>query len=184
MSRDRAFRSALANLGWASLEVIIEGFQSLVDFLHRWHGFAGELEAPVAAEVVADRVAGVQPGTLGDLQREQPVQPVIIPPVQPVQPAQPVLGVPVQRQPVMQQGVPGVPVGRMQRYYAVAVGRVPGVYLSWRDAANQVVGFPGNIHRSFTDAAVAEQFVGMHQPRAAQGAGYLDRFGLPLPSGL
>jgi hypothetical protein len=48
---------------------------------------------------------------------------------------------------------------RAQRYYVVAVGRKPGIYKSWYDAAEQVVGFSGNVHRAFSTRAEAEFFL-------------------------
>jgi hypothetical protein len=48
---------------------------------------------------------------------------------------------------------------RAQRFYAVAVGRRPGVYESWYEAAEQVVGYGGNVHRAFGTRAEAEFFL-------------------------
>jgi hypothetical protein len=38
---------------------------------------------------------------------------------------------------------------RAQRLYAVAMGRRPGIYELWYEAAEEVVGYEGNIHRAF-----------------------------------
>jgi hypothetical protein len=48
---------------------------------------------------------------------------------------------------------------RPRRYYAVAVGRRPGIYTSWRDAHGQVVGYPGNVHQAFRTREEAESFL-------------------------
>lgn len=73
-------------------------------------------------------------------------------------------------EPVMRVRPPGVvrmepdviPIGRAQRYYAVAIGRQPGIYASWRDAADQVIGYSGNVHRAFTNLAEAKFFLRQH----------------------
>lgn len=44
-------------------------------------------------------------------------------------------------------------------YYAVAIGRKPGVYDTWEDAKQQVVRFPGAKHKKFDDLMEAEAFV-------------------------
>ena len=36
---------------------------------------------------------------------------------------------------------------KVQQYYAVVVGRVPGVYQSWPEANAQVDRYPGQVHR-------------------------------------
>jgi len=36
------------------------------------------------------------------------------------------------------------------KFYAVAVGRVPGIYTNWPDAQSQVSGFEGAMYKSFT----------------------------------
>lgn len=47
------------------------------------------------------------------------------------------------------------------KYYAVRVGRVPGVYLTWPDARAQVVGYAGAVYRKFDARAAAEAFSGV-----------------------
>jgi hypothetical protein len=44
-------------------------------------------------------------------------------------------------------------------YYAVAKGRVPGVYTDWGKAERQVNGFSGAVHKKFRDRKRAERFV-------------------------
>ena len=46
----------------------------------------------------------------------------------------------------------------MSKYYAVKVGRVPGVYDTWDLCKKQVDGFPGAIHKSFKTKDEARQF--------------------------
>lgn len=41
------------------------------------------------------------------------------------------------------------PPNRPGRYYAIRVGRVPGVYDTWEEAGRQVTGFHGNEHARF-----------------------------------
>lgn len=46
-----------------------------------------------------------------------------------------------------------------QKYYAVRVGRVPGIYLNWNDCKKQVDGFKGAKYKSFLSAAEAADFL-------------------------
>ncbi|SCX75964.1 ribonuclease H family protein [Desulfoluna spongiiphila] len=46
-----------------------------------------------------------------------------------------------------------------QQYYAVAKGRVPGVYTTWPEAEEQVKGFIGNHHRKFKTRVEAEAWI-------------------------
>jgi viroplasmin and RNaseH domain-containing protein len=41
----------------------------------------------------------------------------------------------------------------------VVVGRKPRIYESWFEAAEQVVGYGGNVHRAFGTRAEAEFFL-------------------------
>ena len=45
------------------------------------------------------------------------------------------------------------------KFYAVAVGRVPGVYDSWAKASQQVTGFPRACYKSFFTEADALSFI-------------------------
>ena len=36
-----------------------------------------------------------------------------------------------------------------KKYYAVKIGRTPGIYLSWADCKAQVNGYPGAIYKGF-----------------------------------
>lgn len=47
----------------------------------------------------------------------------------------------------------------MPKFYAVAIGREPGIYSTWDEAQKQVNGFPGNLHKSFMYLKEAEQFM-------------------------
>ena len=44
-------------------------------------------------------------------------------------------------------------------YYAVKVGKVPGVYNTWAEASAQVTGFPAAVHAKFATHLEAESFV-------------------------
>ena len=48
---------------------------------------------------------------------------------------------------------------RKQWFYAVAVGKVPGVYDSWAEAERQVFGVKPNMHAKFRTRSAAEQYV-------------------------
>lgn len=45
-----------------------------------------------------------------------------------------------------------------QKYYAVRVGRTPGIYLSWKECQAQIAGFSGAIYKSFLTKEEAERF--------------------------
>ncbi|PYH78050.1 hypothetical protein BO82DRAFT_357647 [Aspergillus uvarum CBS 121591] len=45
------------------------------------------------------------------------------------------------------------------KFYAVALGRKPGVYLSWEDAEPQVNGYPHACYQCFTTRAQAQAFI-------------------------
>lgn len=46
-----------------------------------------------------------------------------------------------------------------KKYYAVAVGKTPGIYFTWEDCKAQVEQFPGAIYKSFKTIAEAEEFI-------------------------
>lgn len=48
----------------------------------------------------------------------------------------------------------------MSKYYAVRVGKVPGIYRSWADCQKQVIGYKGAIYKSFTTEFEALSFLG------------------------
>ena len=55
---------------------------------------------------------------------------------------------------------------KVQQYYAVVVGRVPGVYQSWPEANAQVDRFPGQVHRGkFKSSEDANQWFDRERTR-------------------
>ncbi len=46
-----------------------------------------------------------------------------------------------------------------RRYYAVSIGRKPGIYRTWTEAEKQVHGYPKAIHQSFPTREEAEAFM-------------------------
>lgn len=46
-----------------------------------------------------------------------------------------------------------------KKYYAVRIGKVPGVYLTWDACKEMVNGYPGAVYKSFPTKEEAEQFV-------------------------
>ncbi len=46
-----------------------------------------------------------------------------------------------------------------KKYYAVRVGRTPGIYDSWAEAGAEVQGFPGAVYKSFREKKEAEEFL-------------------------
>jgi len=52
---------------------------------------------------------------------------------------------------------------KAKRFYAVAIGREPGVYTDWPEAQKQVEGFPGARHKGFMIYSDAEEFLEYEQ---------------------
>ena len=52
----------------------------------------------------------------------------------------------------------------MTSFYAVKVGRTPGVYINWDDALKQIDGFSGGVYKRFGNATQAYEFVGLPAP--------------------
>lgn len=46
-----------------------------------------------------------------------------------------------------------------KKYYAVKIGKVPGIYFNWDDCKAQVHGFKGAIYKSFDNISDAENFI-------------------------
>ena len=46
-----------------------------------------------------------------------------------------------------------------KKYYAVAKGKTPGIYLTWNDCKTQVDGFSGAVYKGFATVQEAEEFV-------------------------
>ena len=46
------------------------------------------------------------------------------------------------------------------KFYAVKVGKIPGIYNTWDDCKVQVEGFPGATYKSFKTAAEAADYMG------------------------
>ena len=46
-----------------------------------------------------------------------------------------------------------------KKYYAVKVGRIPGVYFTWEDCKRQIDKFSGAIYKSFPTVEEAAAFV-------------------------
>jgi hypothetical protein len=55
------------------------------------------------------------------------------------------------------------PSSKHKWYYAMALGRRPGVYTDWGQAEKQVNGFSGSLHKKFKDKPSAQRFVRKHQ---------------------
>lgn len=57
-----------------------------------------------------------------------------------------------------------------KKYYAVRVGRKPGIYRTWDEAKNQVHGYPNAIYRSFKTLKEAEDFIQNNQSSTLNGS--------------
>ena len=49
----------------------------------------------------------------------------------------------------------------MAKYYAVKVGKTPGIYLTWDECKDNVNGFPGALYKSFKTVEEAEVYAGV-----------------------
>ena len=49
--------------------------------------------------------------------------------------------------------------GEKKSFYAVAVGRVPGIYKEWSECNQQVNGFSGGTHQKFKTLKAAQNFL-------------------------
>lgn len=47
-----------------------------------------------------------------------------------------------------------------KNFYAVKVGKTPGIYTNWEDAKAQVSGFPGAVYKGFVTADEAKAYMG------------------------
>lgn len=47
------------------------------------------------------------------------------------------------------------------KYYAVKIGKTPGIYTSWDECKAMVHGFPGAVYKSFKTMEEAKQFMGV-----------------------
>lgn len=54
-------------------------------------------------------------------------------------------------------------------YYAVAVGRKPGVYFSWADCKREITGYPGAKYKSFFNMDQACRFANNEEPMLEDG---------------
>lgn len=58
-----------------------------------------------------------------------------------------------------------------KKYYAVRVGKTPGIYLTWDDCKVMVDGYPGAKYKSFPSLAEAEAFLeGIAHTKAERGS--------------
>lgn len=48
-----------------------------------------------------------------------------------------------------------------KKYYAVRVGKAPGIYMTWDDCKIQVEGYPGAVYKSFASIEEADAFINM-----------------------
>jgi len=68
-----------------------------------------------------------------------------------------------------------------KKYYAIAVGRKPGIYDNWPAAQAQVFGFPGARYKGFADRAAAEAW--MKKPTYSPAEGRTRRKVPPAATG-
>lgn len=56
------------------------------------------------------------------------------------------------------------------KYYAVKVGKTPGIYHTWNECREQVSGYSGAIYKSFSTLVEAEAFIGIGQMKLEEPA--------------
>src|SRR5438309_9218274 len=52
----------------------------------------------------------------------------------------------------------------MSKYYAVKVGKQPGIFTTWPEAQQKIIRFRGAIYKSFKTSQEAEQFMDTNTP--------------------
>lgn len=62
----------------------------------------------------------------------------------------------------------------MTKFYGVRRGRKRGVYETWAETQEQVVGYPGAEYRSFPTRAQAKAYVGYHPDDKAEKLPYVE----------
>jgi len=60
------------------------------------------------------------------------------------------------------------------KYYAVKIGKVPGIYDNWDECKKQVIGYTGAVYKSFSTKEEAEQFISGKKTKEE-----IDKFNLP-----
>ena len=53
------------------------------------------------------------------------------------------------------------------KFYAVKIGKTPGIYLTWDECKRMVAGYPGAVYKGFKTREEAEQFLGQGQQEQA-----------------
>lgn len=68
-----------------------------------------------------------------------------------------------------------------EKYYAVKIGKTPGIYTTWEDCKAMVHGFPGAVYKSFKTLEEAKRFVGSSSETLQKevGTGSIDKEVLP-----
>jgi ribonuclease HI len=54
---------------------------------------------------------------------------------------------------------PPKPLTAVKKYYAIRVGRHPGIYITWPEAQKEVSGFTGAVYKSFTTLPEAQEYM-------------------------
>lgn len=60
------------------------------------------------------------------------------------------------------------------KYYAVRVGRTPGIYMNWNDCKAQIDGFSGAVYKSFASVTEADAFINMGASDSVITGDFLD----------
>lgn len=67
-----------------------------------------------------------------------------------------------------------------QKFYAVANGRVPGIYTTWKECQDQTSGFSGAVYRSFSTFDEADQYIEDYETKNGQKTGIHEDALLPI----
>jgi ribonuclease HI len=59
-----------------------------------------------------------------------------------------------------------------KKYYAVRIGRKPGIYYSWPECKSQIQNFPGAIYKSFRNLSDAKEFIKITEKKSINNSSY------------
>ena len=60
----------------------------------------------------------------------------------------------------------------LKKFYAVRIGRKPGIYNSWPECKSQIHKFPGSIYKSFYNLSEAQEFIKIPEKKSINNSSY------------
>ena len=61
---------------------------------------------------------------------------------------------------------------KSKQYYAVRIGRKPGIYYSWLECKSQIHKFPGAIFKGFNNLSEAQEFMTISEKKSIKNSSY------------